>query len=67
MELKQELIALGIETVQAEKMAAYGALLEEANKSFNLTRITTPAEMAEKHFYDSLAPVRLGLLKPGQN
>ena len=47
-------------------MAAYGAMLEEANKSFNLTRITTPEDMAEKHFYDSLAPVRLGLVQEGQ-
>lgn len=67
MELRQELIALGIELAQAEKMAAYGALLEEANRSFNLTRITSPAEMAEKHFFDSLAPVRLGLLRAGQS
>ena len=28
----------------------------------NLTRITEPAEMAHKHFLDSLAPARLGLL-----
>ena len=58
MLLEQELLALGIERAQAEKMAAYGARLEEVNQSFNLTRITSPKEMAQKHFYDSLAPVR---------
>ena len=66
MLLEQELLALGIERAQAEKMAAYGARLEEVNQSFNLTRITSPKEMAQKHFYDSLAPVRLGVLQPGQ-
>ncbi len=67
MGLQRALEALGIAPAQAEKLAAYGALLEEANRSFNLTRITEPEEMAEKHFYDSLAPVRLGLLRPGQH
>ena len=66
MELKEALLELRIPQQQAEKMAAYGALLEEANKSFNLTRITSPEDMAEKHFYDSLAPVRLGLVREGQ-
>ena len=50
MELKEALLELRIPQQRAEKMAAYGALLEEANKSFNLTRITSPEDMAEKHF-----------------
>ncbi len=66
MELLEALLELRIPQQQAEKMAAYGAMLEEANKSFNLTRITSPEDMAEKHFYDSLAPVRLGLVQEGQ-
>lgn len=50
---------------QLEKMASFYALLEEANRSFNLTSIEGPTEAAQRHFVDSLAAPALALLRPG--
>lgn len=41
------------------KAAKHLALIEEANRSFNLTRITNAREAAVKHVLDSLLPWRL--------
>ncbi len=41
------------------KGAEHLALIEEANRHFNLTRITAPAEAAIKHVLDSVMPWRL--------
>src|SRR5579864_5532829 len=41
------------------KSAQHLALIEEANRHFNLTRITTPREAAIKHVLDSIMPWRL--------
>ena len=60
-----QLIAYGIEPVQAEKMDVYAQKLLQANQTMNLTRITEPGEIAEKHFIDSILPSRLGLIHPG--
>ncbi len=46
----------------AKKFEIFADMLKDANKSFNLTRITTDEDMATLHFIDSLAPVKLGLL-----
>lgn len=35
--------------------ARHAALVVEANRAFNLTRITDPAEMAAKHYLDSIS------------
>ncbi|MBQ9941826.1 MAG: 16S rRNA (guanine(527)-N(7))-methyltransferase RsmG [Christensenellaceae bacterium] len=56
----------GIPADQARKMREYAEVILETNKTFNLTRITDPEEMAHKHFLDSAAPIALGLIKPGQ-
>jgi 16S rRNA (guanine527-N7)-methyltransferase len=50
-----------------EKMAAFYALLEEANRSFNLTSIEGPEDCASRHFMDSLALPALNLLYPGDS
>jgi len=42
-----------------QKGAAHLALIVEANRYFNLTRITSPREAAIKHILDSVAPWRL--------
>jgi len=39
--------------------AAHLELIEEANRHFNLTRITSPREAAIKHVLDSVSPWRL--------
>jgi len=54
--LKKGALALGIELGDHEinQFSAYTALLLEWNKKFNLTRITDPAEIAVKHYLDSL-------------
>lgn len=54
-----------ISVEQLEKMACYFSLLEEANKSFKLTKIAGPKEAAERHFYDSLVLPALNLISPG--
>jgi 16S rRNA (guanine527-N7)-methyltransferase len=43
----------------AVKAAQHLALIEETNRQFNLTRITSPREAAIKHVLDSVIPVRL--------
>ena len=48
---------------QAERFEAYYALLIECNRTRNLTAITEPYDVAEKHFFDSLAAAPL--LKSG--
>ena len=48
---------------QAERFERYFALLTEWNRTRNLTAITEPEAVAEKHFFDSLAA--LPLLAPG--
>jgi 16S rRNA (guanine527-N7)-methyltransferase len=42
-----------------QKGAAHLALIVEANRHFNLTRITSPREAAIKHVLDSVVPWRL--------
>ena len=42
-----------------ERAAAYGALLVDANRQLNLTRVTEPAELARLHLLDSLAALPL--------
>lgn len=42
-----------------EKFAQYAAFLAEKNAVMNLTAITDPAEVAEKHFLDSVLPLTL--------
>lgn len=55
----------GIEEQKALRMEAYANKLLEANQFMNLTRITDPKEVAEKHFIDSIIPWKFGLIKPG--
>jgi 16S rRNA (guanine527-N7)-methyltransferase len=43
----------------AVKAAEHLQLIEEANRQFNLTRITTPRDAAIKHVADSVLPWRL--------
>lgn len=50
---------------QLEKMSAFYMMLEEANRSFNLTANMSPREAAFRHFADSLASPALSQLKPG--
>lgn len=50
---------------QAEKFRLYYELLTAWNEKMNLTAITDPAEVAEKHFIDSLTLLAHCKLKPG--
>jgi 16S rRNA (guanine527-N7)-methyltransferase len=45
--------------IVVEKTAEHLRLIEEANRQFNLTRITSPREAAIKHVLDSVLPWRL--------
>lgn len=50
---------------QLDKMTAFYTLLEEANRSFNLTSVEGPEETAIRHFGDSLALPAQNLLYNG--
>ena len=54
----------GLTAEQAERFETYYALLIEWNKTRNLTAITEPAEVAQKHFFDSLAAAPLLIVYP---
>ncbi len=55
-ELQAVLEAANVEARLAEPLARYGALVLEANRSFNLTGATNASELAE-HLLDSLSVV----------
>lgn len=64
MEFEQELnevlpVGLPNREVVLQKSAAHLALIVEANRHFNLTRITSLREAAIKHILDSVVPWRL--------
>lgn len=60
------LAGLPLSAEQTEKLTLYYVMLEEANRSFNLTTVVSPGEAAERHFIDSLALPALNLLSPGE-
>ena len=57
--------AFGIEITpeQVGQFNTYSNFLVEYNKNVNLTRITDPADIAEKHFVDSIAPLKWADIK----
>ena len=57
-------MGIGLTGEMAERFAAYHALLVEANKTMNLTRVPDdPAEAVDRNYLDSLAPLAVpGLL-----
>lgn len=59
--------ALGVKVIpeQAEQFQTYMELLLEWNEKMNLTSITEPEEVAEKHFLDSLTLLLWKKLKQG--
>lgn len=48
-----------LSAAQAELLCAFGKALLEKNQVMNLTAVTEPAEVAERHFVDSLELLRL--------
>ena len=48
-----------ITDAQAEKLGAMSDFLVEYNQKVNLTAITSPTEIAEKHFIDSVLPLTM--------
>ena len=53
--LRQGLQALGLDPAAAESLETYGTLLVEKNQVMNLTAITDPVEVAQKHMLDCAA------------
>lgn len=53
--LKKGLESFGLSVALAEPLAAYAALLLKWNERVNLTAITRPLEVVDKHLLDSLA------------
>ncbi|MBI1826418.1 MAG: 16S rRNA (guanine(527)-N(7))-methyltransferase RsmG [Planctomycetes bacterium] len=52
-------LGIPVSPSQLDAMARHYAAMVEANREFNLTRITDPTEAAVKHYADSLAMLRL--------
>ena len=55
-----------VSTETAEKLAAYHALLMDWNQRMDLTAVTEEAEMLDRHYVDSLAPLAHPGLLPAQ-
>ena len=53
--LEQGLNTLGLSPSAAEALETYGTLLVEKNQAMNLTAITDPVEVAQKHMLDCAA------------
>mgnify|MGYP004547872609 CR=1 FL=1 len=51
---------------QNERFYAYACLLSERNRVMNLTAVDHAEGIIERHFRDSLLPLRLGLLSAGK-
>ena len=58
-----ENIGVELTEFQAEQLEKYYKLLVEWNEKMNLTAITEPDEVIEKHFTDSLSCLETGLLE----
>lgn len=71
MDCKEQLIrqakeiGVKVTAAQAEQFMTYLSLLLEWNEKMNLTAITDPEEIVEKHFVDSLTILSHCKLKPG--
>lgn len=62
---KAKQIGVKVSPAQAEQFQAYLELLLEWNEKINLTAITDPSEVVEKHFVDSLTLLSHCKLKEG--
>ena len=65
--LREALVPLSLTLTDAQYAAfdAYYALLVDWNGRMNLTAITDPVEVAQKHFADSLLPLAFGMIPEG--
>lgn len=63
--INEILLAAGLTEAQARALCDYAEFLAEENEKYNLTAISSPEEVAVKHFLDSLLPLRFGLLPDG--
>ncbi|MBQ2720129.1 MAG: 16S rRNA (guanine(527)-N(7))-methyltransferase RsmG, partial [Clostridia bacterium] len=65
--ITERFLAAGIEIDEkkAQQFSDYCDLLVEWNEKINLTAITDPSEIVERHFIDSLLPLRSEYIKNG--
>ena len=56
---------LALDGAMLDALAEYWRYLKEVNAQMNLTAVTSDEEAVWRHFMDSLAPVRLGLMPAG--
>ena len=65
--IKEKFLAAGIDLDEkkAQQFSDYCDLLVEWNEKMNLTAITDPSEIVERHFIDSLLPLRSEYIKNG--
>lgn len=52
---------ISVSDTQLKQLETYAALLAEWNEKINLTAITEPTEVAEKHFLDSAMCLKTGV------
>jgi 16S rRNA (guanine(527)-N(7))-methyltransferase GidB len=55
---------IALDETAVEKLLDYDALLLEGNAVMNLTALTEPKDVAEKHFADSLLPLCFDVIPP---
>jgi 16S rRNA (guanine527-N7)-methyltransferase len=56
-----EAVSIPISPQQSTEFVRLAHVLQEWNRTINLTAISEPREVAVKHFIDSIAPLRFGL------
>ncbi|MFA5421673.1 MAG: 16S rRNA (guanine(527)-N(7))-methyltransferase RsmG [Bacilli bacterium] len=54
----KESLEIGLSEVQKEQFQTYLSMLQEWNRLFNLTAVTDEVQIIEKHFLDSLLPLK---------
>ena len=59
------LLNQGIDSEQCQKFQKYYELLVEWNEKINLTAITEPCDVAQKHFIDCMAIFKSGVISDG--
>jgi 16S rRNA (guanine527-N7)-methyltransferase len=55
-------VSIHVTSHQSDQFVEYARVLQEWNKTINLTSVNDRREVVVKHFIDSIAPLRFGLL-----
>lgn len=62
-----KILSIPIDTQQSQLFLQYSKILDEWNRTINLTAIEDGRQVAVKHFIDSIVPVKFGLPSDGSS